>query len=83
MGESKATPTEPGVCLELSPSTELTRHACFIAEHDCAAVVALSATTLTVCGSYTRWLPSGLRVTGFRVETIANTRAAARQWLGY
>ena len=83
MGESKATPAEPGAGLEPSSATELTRHACFIAEHGCGAVVALADTTLTVCGSYTRWLPSGRRVTGFRVETIANTRAAAREWLGY
>lgn len=83
MGESKATPAEPEAGLESSSATELTRYACFIAEHDCAAVVALSAITLTVCGSYTRHLPSGRRVTGFRVETIANTRAAAREWLGY
>lgn len=83
MGESKSRPAEPVARLKPSPPTELTRHAWFIAEHDCAAVVALSASTLTVCGSYTRWLPSGLRVTGFRVETIANTRAAAREWLGY
>lgn len=64
-------------------AAEMTRHARFIAAHDCAAVVALNATTLTVCGSFTAWLPSGRKVTGFRVEQIANTRTAARDYLGY
>jgi hypothetical protein len=64
-------------------AAELTRNARFIAEHDCAAVLAINAATLTVCGSYTRWLASGRKVTGFRVENIANTRTAARDYLGY
>ena len=69
--------------IEASQPAAVTCHARFIAAHDCAAVVALTDTTLTVCGSYTRWLPSGRLVTGFRIEKIANTRAAARMWLGY
>lgn len=58
----------------------------FIARHEIdfagvrCGVVAVEASALVVCSGWTR--PEG-RKFGWRVERIENTRAAARNWLGY
>ena len=72
------TSTNPFAAAQFAPDDT---HARFISEHSGCAVTAITDETLTVCSGWSRRYPRARW--GWRIETLKNTRAAVREWLGY